>query len=372
MPWRLAVQLLGPPATHTLLAAAVPGTPSAAGAGSSEGEPGALLAEQAQWLQGLALQDSQAAVAGGADLGAAADSRDLAMLLMRSLPQRFVLPAGQRCTALVQLQSQAAAQLDVLSVEMEAAEGVAAAAAAAQAAGAAAGHSLGKGDIFTAAFSLASATPAPAELPSLGFLRLRWRRTQRRPPLLSAAARGGSRLGPAAAAAAAEAEDLASSRPGSPTAAAAAPPCEALIPLPPASFLAPLLTAELRYPPAATAGLPAELRLLLSNGGATNQEVAVAVGDPHGFLLSGEGVGWGRVLLWHGGAACGALGGRRGTCLCTLCILLPHRLHLTPPSTLAPPPPGPKSTSVQVLPRGAATVTWQAAPYHVGERRAGG
>lgn len=185
--------------------------------------------------------------------------------------------------------------------------------ATAAAAAAAAADTLGKGDVFTAAFSLASATSAPAELPSLGFLRLRWRRTQHRPHLVAAAARGGSRLAPAAAAAAAEAADPVSSRPGSPTAAAAAPPCEVLVPLPAASFMAPLLTAELRFPPAATAGRAAELELLLSNGGATSQEVAVAVGDPHGFLLA-----------------------------------------------------GPKSTTVQLLPRSAATVTWHAAPYHIG------
>lgn len=311
VPWRLAVQLLGPPSTHTLLAAAVPsgetaGPGSSAGSsggggGGLEAEPSALLAQQAQRLQSLSLQDSQAA--GGADLGAAADSRDLAMLLLRSLPPLLVLPAGQRCTALVQLQSQAAVQVDVLSVDLEAAEGAAAAAAVASAAqlaaaggqgsaqpaaSAAAADTLGKGDIFTAAFSLTSASAAPAELPSLGFLRLRWRRTQRRPQLVAAAARGGSRLTPAAAAAEAEAANLIGSRPGSPTAAAAAPAGEVLVPLPPASFLAPLLTAELRYPPAATAGQAAALELLLSNGGATNQEVAVAVGDPHGFLLSGE------------------------------------------------------------------------------------
>ena len=298
VPWRLAVQLLGPPATHTLLAAAVPSAAPALSSRSSaaaggEGEPAALLAEQAQRLQSMSLQDGQAAA--GADLGAAADSRDLAMLLLRSLPPRLVLPAGQRCTALVQLQSQAAVHVDVLSVDWEAAEGAVAAAAVASASPAA--DTLGKGDVFTAAFSLASASSATAELPSLGFLRLRWRRTQRRPQLVAAAGRGGSRLAPAAAAAAAEAADPVGSRPGSPTAAAAAPPCEVLVPLPAASFMAPLLTAELRYPPAATAGRAAELELLLSNGGATSQEVAVAVGDPHGFLLAGEAAGaWGNAL----------------------------------------------------------------------------
>ncbi|PRW58338.1 hypothetical protein C2E21_2711 [Chlorella sorokiniana] len=165
VPWRLAVQLLGPPSTHTLLAAAVPAAGlGSSGGGGADGEPGALLAEQTQRLQTMSLQDGQPASA--ADLGAAADSRDLAMLLLRSLPP---------------------------------------------------------------------------------------------------------------------------------------------------SFMAPLLTAELRYPPAATAGQAAALELLLSNGGATNQEVAVSVGDPHGFLLS-----------------------------------------------------GPKSTMVQLLPRSATTVTWHAAPYHIG------
>ncbi len=327
MPWRLAVQLLGPPATHTLLAAAVPSATTAGLGGSSggpdgDGEPAALLAQQAQRLQSLSIQDGQPAA--GAELGAAAaDSRDLAMLLLRSLPPRLVLPAGQRCTALVQLQSQAAVPVDVLSVDWEAAEGAVATAAGAPQAAAAAGGSgsaaagaapsaaaavdtLSKGDVFTAAFSLASASSSPAELPSLGFLRLRWRRTQRRSQLAAAAARGGSRLAPAAAAAEADAADLVGSRPGSPTATAAAPPCEVLVPLPPASFLAPLLTAELRYPPDATAGQAAELELLLSNGGATNQEVAVAVGDPHGFLLAGEA-----AVVWEGGGVLHGQG-RRG------------------------------------------------------------
>ena len=380
MPWRLAVQLLGPPATHTLLAAAVPSAApglssrSSSTAAGGEREPAALLAEQAQRLQSMSLQDGQAAA--GADLGAAADSRDLAMLLLRSLPPRLVLPAGQRCTALVQLQSQAAVQVDVLSVDWEAAEGAVAAAAvasatqAAAAAAAAAADTLGKGDVFTAAFSLASATSAPAELPSLGFLRLRWRRTQHRPHLVAAAARGGSRLAPAAAAAAAEAADPVSSRPGSPTAAAAAPPCEVLVPLPAASFMAPLLTAELRFPPAATAGRAAELELLLSNGGATSQEVAVAVGDPHGFLLAGEAAGlWGNALALHWACCCWASCQGRATAL-----LEQSRARAAAPtvvdcalSSSLPSPPGPKSTTVQLLPRSAATVTWHAAPYHIGE-----
>ncbi len=36
------------------------------------------------------------------------------------------------------------------------------------------------------------------------------------------------------------------------------------------------------------------------------------------------------------------------------------------------PLPGPKSTTVQLLPRSATTVTWQAAPYHIGKGQRSG
>lgn len=304
VPWRLGLQLLGPPASHTLLAAAAPAKPGVGG-GSGGADLGVLLAEQARRLQSLGIQDSTAAAA-APDLGAVADSRDLALHLLHGLPPRFALPAGQRCTALVQLQSQAACQLDVLAIELEAAEGLAAAAATAAAKPAAGtlADTLNKSDIYTRAFSLASATSAPTELPSLGFLRLRWRRSERRPPSLSAAARGGSQLSAAEAEAAIAALDRAAAEGGSgrssgtAAAASAAPPCEVLLPLPAVSLLQPLLSAEVRNPPAATAGTPIEVQLLLHNSGGTSQEVAVAVGDPHGFLLAG---GW---CGWDGGKSC--------------------------------------------------------------------
>lgn len=44
---------------------------------------------------------------------------------------------------------------------------------------------------------------------------------------------------------------------------------------------------------------------------------------------------------------------------------LATRLSLFPPS----PTPGPKSTTVQLLPHSATTVTWHAAPYHIGESK---
>lgn len=318
LPWRLGLQLLGPPATHTLLAVAAHSA-GAAGGGSGEGGGEGALQEQQRRLQSLSVQDGgpagAAAGAGagalpglGADLGPG-EAKDLPLLLLRSLPPRLVLPAGQRCTLLVQLQSLAACQLDVLGVDLEAAEGFTAAPAvpavpagveALPAGPDAEPDTLNKSDVFTAAFSLvagasgsesaaaANVAVQPAELPSLGFLRLRWRRHQRSPPLLAAATRGGSPLSAAAAQAAVAG---AAEGGGSGTAAHAPPACEALVPLPPVSCLPPLLTASMRFPPTAVAGQPAELTLQLHNTSGAVQEVGVAVGDPHGFLLAGEALG---------------------------------------------------------------------------------
>ncbi|EFN58956.1 hypothetical protein CHLNCDRAFT_137536 [Chlorella variabilis] len=304
-PWKLGLQLLGPPATHTLLAALQPAAGGGSGTSGSEGGAGVMPLEQQQRrLQGLSVQDTPAPPSAATEAAMGEGARDLSVLLLRSLPPRLVLPARQRCGALVQLQSMAACQLDILAVEVEAAEGVVVVPAAAPAVPARGGggggvdapaDTLGRSDIFATAFTISSSSSgAAAELPSLGFLRLRWRRHQRRPPLLAAAARGTSQLS-AAAAQAAAAEVLPGSGvdgAGSPraqaaAAAVAAPACEVLVPLPAVCFLPPLLTAEMRFPPAATAGSPTELLLQLRNGGSTCQEVAVTVGDPHGFLLAG-------------------------------------------------------------------------------------
>lgn len=344
LPWKLSLQLLAPPATHTLLSRPPPAAGQEPSAASSEGDadPLVLLEQQQRRLQMLSVQSglaptaaSSAAVVGG-ELGPA-DGRDLSLLLLRGLPQRLVLPAGQRCTALVQLQSLAACQLDVLGVELEGADGVTvlAASAAADAAFAANSSScisaggaaspadtLNKSDVFTAAFSVASGSSVSAELPSLGVLRVRWRRHQRRPPVLATASRGGRRLGSADTKAAVEelgavsGSDAPSAAAGAAAAAAAAttaPACEVLIPMPVAAFLPPLLSASVLFPPCVAAGQPASLQLLLHNTAPTAQEVAVAVGDPHGFLLA-----------------------------------------------------GPKSTVVQLLPHSNSSVTWQVVPYHLG------
>ncbi len=310
LPWRLGMQLLGPPATHTLLAAP---PPAAAGGSSVEGGGEGALLEQQRRLQSLSVADSGSgavAAAGGglAGLGPGlgpGDARDLPLLLLRGLPPRLVLPAGQRCALLVQLQCLATCQLDVLDVGLEPAEGVAAAPAVpagtddAPAGPHAPVDTLNKSDVFTAAFSLVAAAGSsdgdaegpPSELPSLGCLRLRWRRHQRRPPLLPAAARGASQLSAAAATAA-----LASVAQGGSSGAVAeglpaAPACEVLVPLPAVACLLPLLTASMGFPPTAVAGQPAELQLQLHNVSGTVQEVGVVVGDPHGFLLAGEAGG---------------------------------------------------------------------------------
>lgn len=360
VPWRLGLQLLGPPATHTLLAA------GASGGSASSMDATAALAEQTRRLQSLSIGDGAAAAAPMAapDLGAGGEGgRDLALELLRGLPSRFVLPAGERCTALVQLQSLAACQLDVLAVELEGAPGISAVPAAAGADLCAAGP-LSKSDVVTTPFSLASTGAGAADLPSLGFLRLRWRRHERRPPALTAAARGGSQLATADAKAAVSELELAASAddaggggtPGGASAAApVAPASELLLPLPAASLLPPLLSAEVRHPPAATAGLPVELQLVLRNGGSSCQEVAVAVGDPHGCLLAG-------ARWWKGAGpagcthvACCWLG---GSCLPCLVPLQCHRCQ----TVLA----GPKSTTVELLPHSNRSVTWQATPYHTG------
>lgn len=326
-PWKLGLQLLGPPATHTLLAALQPAAGGGSGTSGSEGGAGVMPLEQQQRrLQGLSVQDTPAPPSAATEAAMGEGARDLSVLLLRSLPPRLVLPARQRCGALVQLQSMAACQLDILAVEVEAAEGVVVVPAAAPAVPARGGggggvdapaDTLGRSDIFATAFTISSSSSgAAAELPSLGFLRLRWRRHQRRPPLLAAAARGTSQLS-AAAAQAAAAEVLPGSGvdgAGSPraqaaAAAVAAPACEVLVPLPAVCFLPPLLTAEMRFPPAATAGSPTELLLQLRNGGSTCQEVAVTVGDPHGFLLAGE------CLDWHVGWPAGG----HMTCCCCCC-----------------------------------------------------
>ena len=302
LPWKLSLQLLGPPATHTLLA-------GAAGSSSSSGDsPNTRLLEQQQRLHTLSVQDSIAAAAGPP---AEAAIRDLSVQLMRSLPPHFLLPAGQQCTAVVQLQSLAACQLDVLAVELE---GAAGAAAALSAGGSALltgeqADTLNKSDIFTAAFPVASSSPAAAELPSLGVLRLRWRRRLRPALLQVAAARGASVL--TAADAKAAATQLQAAGPAaagsSSSGGSSAPPCEALVPLPPVSYLSPLLTAAVTFPPITTAGSPAQLQLLLRNTGADSQVVVVSVKDPHGFLLAGVQLpfllcnAWRLVCVqWHG------------------------------------------------------------------------
>ena len=283
LPWKLSLQLLGPPATHTLLAAA---------AGSSGGGDSAsmqLLEQQQRRLQTLSVQDGVAAAGPPAD----AASRDLSVQLMRSLPPCLVLPAGQQCTAVVQLQSLTACQLDVLAVELEGGAGAAAAASAggSHSVTAELADTLNKSDIFTAAFPIASSSPAAAELPALGVLRLRWRR-HLRPELVQLAAKRGSSILTAVDAqpAATQLQGPASAGSGG---ASSAPPCEVLVPLPPVSYQPPLLTAAVTFPPTATAGSPAQLQLLLQNYGDDSQEVAVSVGDPHGFLLAG---GWHHVV----------------------------------------------------------------------------
>ena len=116
LPWRLGVQLLGPPATHTLLAGSPAGPVTTAGA-AAPGSADSELQEQQRRLAGLSTQDSgaspqqaqQAAAAFASEL-VAGEGRDLSVLLLRSLPPRLVLPAGQRCTALVHFSSQMQAE----------------------------------------------------------------------------------------------------------------------------------------------------------------------------------------------------------------------------------------------------------------------
>jgi hypothetical protein len=211
---------------------------------------------------------------------------------MRSLPAHFLLPAGQQCTAVVQLQNLAACQLDVLAVELEGASGTAAAASAGGSASVAneQADTLNKSDIFTAAFPFASSSPTSTELPSLGVLRLRWRRHLRPSLLQVAAARGDSMLKAAdAKAAVAQLQAAgAAAAAASSGSASSTPSCETRVPLPPVSYLLPLVTAAVAFPPTATAGSAAQLQFLLHNSGTVIQEVTVSVGDAHGFLLAGE------------------------------------------------------------------------------------
>jgi hypothetical protein len=349
-PWKLELQLLGPPATHTLLAAP---PPVAAGSSprSSDASTEELLSEQQRRLQHLSVQEplptpsTAAETAAGQAAGGAAD---LATSLLRGLPPRLVLPGGQRCTALVQVQSQAVCELDVLAVQLEGADGVqvAPADAAPQAdhGDSAPADTLCRSDKYVAAFSVSGGDSAATEVPSLGLLRIRWRRHEPSPPLAAVAARGPAALDTAAAkAVTAELErscgDLQA------VAADPTPPCEVLVPLPPVDFRQCLLTAALTFPPAAVAGRPSDLTLSLRNGGAASQEVAVAVGDPHGFLLAGE------QQLGH--ALCANKLGKLATGL-----LADPLIH----ASVA----GPKATRVQVLPHSSASVSWQAVPYHTG------
>lgn len=291
LPWKLGLQLLGPPATHSLLSAAA--EPSAAE--GALGSPAILLLDQQQKrLQGLSVHDAPLPPSAASEAALGDGAKDLPALLLRSLPLRLVLPAGQRCTALVQLQSLAACQLDVLSMDMEPGDGVrllptAAVASDVGPAAVAACDTLCRSDVFAAAFAVASSAEAARELPSLGSLRVTWRRHQPRPVLLAAAACGASQLNAAAAAAAAETETAGAAGLGGSSSSIGSPAvCELLVPLPLVSFLRPLLTAAMHYPAAGTAGQPSELRLQLRNEGGSSQEVGVAVGDPHGSLLAGE------------------------------------------------------------------------------------
>jgi hypothetical protein len=62
---------------------------------------------------------------------------------------------------------------------------------------------------------------------------------------------------------------------------------ELLLPLPGASFQTPVLTAVAAFAPEAAAGEAVQLELSLRSGSAAAEEVAVNVGEPHGFLMAG-------------------------------------------------------------------------------------
>ena len=352
VPWRLGLQLLGPPATHTLLAA------GAIGGYASFMDSTAALAEQTRRLQSLSIGDGATAAAPTAapDLGAGGEGgRDLALELLRGLPSRFVLPAGEPCTALVQLQSLAACQLDVLAVELEGAPGINAVPAAAGADLCAAGP-LSKSDVFTTPFSLASTGAGAADLPSLGFLRLRWRRHERRPPALTAAARGGSQLAAADAKAAVSELELAAVRRAAPTLRPQLRPptscccrCQ-----PPASCR----RCSRRRCGTHLLPLPAcpwscSWCCATAAAAARRWRWQWATRTAACWPVRGGGRGTGPAGCTH--AACCWLG---GSCLPCLVPLQCRRCQ----TVLA----GPKSTTVELLPHNGRTVTWQATPYHTG------
>jgi hypothetical protein len=327
-PWRVGLQLLGAPATHTLLEAAAPAAKASGASGSDGGGEVPLLdpLQQQQRQQQQSPQRPQRVPSGKSspahmpslagtptkEASFISDAAlDLPTALLRSLPPRLVAAAGQRGTAVVQLQSLAPCALDLLGLELQAVAGLQAVPVlpaaeqvdcGSESPSPAAQDTMHRTDIHTALYSLSiPGSGAPTKLPSMGVLRLRWRRHQRAALLSAADASGASHLDPEVAKAAlaelagappsshdaanpadgdTEATGVASSGPG--------PACEVLVPLPPLTVLRPLLTAVMQHPPIATAGQPAVLQLELSSGGAASQEVAVEVGDPHGFLLAGE------------------------------------------------------------------------------------
>eukprot|EP00887_Chlorella_sp_A99_P005191 scaffold1.g5191.t1 len=333
-PLRMDLQVVGPPRTHALLAAA-PGTPAPSAAASAQAEapaaagvdPGALAAG----MQGLGAQDSlqgppptsaessaasslsaspSKAVAAAAAHAAPADSADVATLLARDLPRQLLLPAGQDCVAAVVLHGAASCPIRVVGVELvpsTAAPAAGAPAAPAVRVGGAAGAPtpeapavLGKGDVLTLLFSVSCASPA--ELPSLGQLHVRWGRHE------AAAMQQRAVRGPAPAEEAASAAAGAESR-------EACEAVETVVPLPPVSFRAALLTVAASWPEGgARAGQPVPLQLRLDSGSnAVGLDVGVTLGEPRGFLLA-----------------------------------------------------GPKSDSLYLLPRSSTTLAWEAVPYHPG------
>lgn len=336
-PLRLDLQLMGPPRTHTLLGAAPassladPGAAVAAAGiaalalhGSASGSPGADPGGGAA----PASSPPRASVAGQDPSGpmGAADSTDIAQLLERDLPTRYLLPSGQPCVATVVLQAAGAGAVEILGLELQPAAAPAAAAAAASQpssalqVGAAAGAPapgrlavLGKGDTLTALLSLAC--PAPTELPSLGQLAIRWRR-HGAPELQSRAMRGLTVVEGDDDAGCGEAVAAAGTSGGGCSGGGehAPPVVETCVRLPAASFRPPLLTACADWPPSGSMGVPLPLTVTIENGSSSGGvEVGVAVGEPRGFLLA-----------------------------------------------------GPKADSLYLLPRSSITLAWEAVPYHPG------
>ena len=310
-PLKLDLKMLGPPRTHTLLAAAS-ATPPPSAATSAQTE--AAEAATAVGVQGLSLQDSSAVslsaaadtssagsaaivspaqAAAGAGAMPPADSSDMAALIARDLPSRFVLPAGQVCMAVAVLHSTCSTPIDIVDLQLQpVAVGSSEAGpaggglellvlGAAGAPGPEQPATLGKGDVLTTLFSLRSA--APAEAPSAGRLAIRWRRHG------TVAEQARAVRGLAAV------EDTPAGQ-ASTSIGAAASGSEMMqvvtttVSLPAVSFRPALLTATTTWPPAgAEAGQPLPLQLHLSNSSSSaGLDVSVALGEPRGFLLAGD------------------------------------------------------------------------------------